>query len=271
MSNHKGRGDLQEEEHRHDSSAVAHGGTSGTTTANATPKKDTTSYKTSLRRLAERSAKRLAAKQIRLAKYQKLSTAFSRAKAAKSTSTNIRSPEFQEASILIVKEMGKISTIILRRLKTPIAWALVIVSFVLLLGTAMPIIQRACQPFCIIPGISGSALCSALDQNSAAPVNKIPQQAEIATMVNRQSEMFEQLLESATGGSALSLEMKKAEMATKDLVVLVRISNLSCKDDLAPALSQFASDARATGRGLQKLAAKVGGAVNKCVIFLDSN
>jgi hypothetical protein len=58
------------------------------------------------------------------------------------------------------------------------------------------------------------------------------------------------------------LEIKKAEMATTDLVTLVRVSDLKSRDMLADLLARFVDDAKKTGRGLQKLSSKVGGAVD---------
>jgi len=65
----------------------------------------------------------------------------------------------------------------------------------------------------------------------------------------------------------MSLEIKKVEMATSDLVTRIRISDLKAKDTLAESLGEFLKDARKVGRGLQKLASKVGGAVDKCVCY----
>jgi hypothetical protein len=56
-----------------------------------------------------------------------------------------------------------------------------------------------------------------------------------------------------------------AEMATKDLVALVRISDLKVKDTLAKSLEDFVFDTKKTGQGLQKLISKFGKAVGKCV------
>jgi hypothetical protein len=82
-------------------------------------------------------------------------------------------------------------------------------------------------------------------------------------MIDVQSAMFEQLLDEAVGGSSLALEIKKAEMATTDLIALVRVSKLSSRDVLAESLAEFVEDAKTTGRGLQKLNAKVRGAVDR--------
>lgn len=94
-------------------------------------------------------------------------------------------------------------------------------------------------------------------------VRHAPRWADYPGLVNVQSATFEQLLDESVGGSGLSLEMKKAEMATSDLVTLVRVSELKTKDVLAETLAEFVGDAKRAGRGLQKLSSKVAGAVDK--------
>ena len=74
---------------------------------------------------------------------------------------------------------------------------------------------------------------------------------------------FEPLLDGAIGGPALGLEIKKAEMATKDLITLVKYSQLKSRDLLAESLFNFVQDAKKTGKGLQKLTSKVNGAVDQ--------
>jgi len=64
-------------------------------------------------------------------------------------------------------------------------------------------------------------------------------------------------------GSALSLQVKHAEMATTDLVTLVRINDLKAKNTLATSLLDFVDDAKKTGKGLQRLSSNVGGAVDR--------
>ena len=82
-------------------------------------------------------------------------------------------------------------------------------------------------------------------------------------MVALQSKTFQQLMDESIGGSALSLEVKKAEMAITDIVSYVRLSKLKAKDTLVSSLLQFRLDAKKTGRGLQKLSSKIGGTVDK--------
>lgn len=148
----------------------------------------------------------------------------------------------------------------LRYLHQPFALFL---SFYVLTFMAGHISQRIFQdlsesPICIIPGISSLSLCRLW--KPPAPSPKSP---DYSTLMNMQSKSFDHLLQELAGGSGLSLQIKKAEMATSDLVTRVRLSKLNARDSIARALSKFVSQAKKTGRGLQRLTAKVGGSVDK--------
>jgi hypothetical protein len=120
------------------------------------------------------------------------------------------------------------------------------------------------QPFCVIPGFSISSMCR-VDSDLKSTPKFIPQWADYPKLVEVQSKTFEELLEESAGGPALSLEIKKAQMATSDLVTRVRISDLKAKDTLVTSLGEFLEDAKKTGEGLHKLTSKVRGAVDRCV------
>ena len=125
------------------------------------------------------------------------------------------------------------------------------------------IFRVAFAPLCILPYISSSAFCVVPNiRHPDGKGNHTPRWADYPKMVDVQSATFEQLLDQSVGGSGLSLEIKKAEMATTDLVTLVRVSSLKSRDMLADSLADFVDDAKKTGRGLQKLSSKVGGAVD---------
>ncbi|KAH8831631.1 hypothetical protein DL96DRAFT_1778824 [Flagelloscypha sp. PMI_526] len=53
----------------------------------------------------------------------------------------------------------------------------------------------------------------------------------------------------AVGGSGVSLEIKRGEMAAADLASLVQFSDLTSKTLLATSLREFVHDAKSTGRG----------------------
>ena len=124
-----------------------------------------------------------------------------------------------------------------------------------------PTLWGAVSPVCYLPLISSSDLCQAW--RDTLPGKQAPRWADYPKMVDIQSKTFEQLMDESIGGSALSLEVKKAEMAITDLVSFVRHSKLKAKDTLASSLIQFVLDAKKTGRGLQKLSSKIGGTVDK--------
>jgi hypothetical protein len=97
----------------------------------------------------------------------------------------------------------------------------------------------------------------------ATPNTSHPRWADYPKLMEAQSSTFEQLLDRSAGGSGLSLDIKKAEMATRDLTTLVRFSELKSRDSLSRSLEQFTSNAKDTGRGLQKLSSKISGTVDQ--------
>lgn len=133
--------------------------------------------------------------------------------------------------------------------------------FVALLSVCMGYIafyvQKALLPFCFLPFVNRSTMCAVLLLPPTDTTNSWEK------LVQVQTKTFDELLEETAGGSSLSLEVKKAEMATADLVTLIRHSDLKSRDMLAATLKGFVDDARKTGRGLQKMSAKVAGAVDK--------
>ena len=122
-----------------------------------------------------------------------------------------------------------------------------------------PTLWGAVSPVCYLPFISSSRLCRTWYDTS----KQAPRWADYPKMIDIQSKTFEQLMDDSVGGSALSLEVKRAEMAITDLVSFVRLSKLKAKDTLASSLTEFVQDAKKTGRGLQKLSSKIGGAVDR--------
>lgn len=122
-------------------------------------------------------------------------------------------------------------------------------------------LQQAFMPFCRIPGVPHIMPFCAIP--IAQDGINIPLRADYPQLVQVQSATFEQLLENNVGGSGLSLEIKKAEMATNDLETVIRASDLTSRDLLAENLERFSRDARKVGRGLQRLGSKLGGSVDR--------
>lgn len=186
-----------------------------------------------------------------------------------------RRPEYQDAILNGIRSACRhtftyimsLGEIFFRCIRFPLAYIMVALAIFMaigfMIGYASQTLSRAIQPACIIPGISRLSLCNPSGPAAATHRNTTPKWADYSTLMNIQSKSFEQLLDESAGGSGLSLEIKKAEMATTDLMARVRVSDLNARESLARSLSEFVLDAKKTGRGLQKLTSKVGGAVDK--------
>ncbi|KDQ19132.1 hypothetical protein BOTBODRAFT_103313 [Botryobasidium botryosum FD-172 SS1] len=118
------------------------------------------------------------------------------------------------------------------------------------------LLQSVLVPICTLPVLSTALpFCPAVHSwKNASIAPDYPKLLELQSG-------FENLLESSSG-TALALDIKKAEIALKDLNTMVKISHLVCKDALAEKLDEFVGEARDVGRGLQRLGSRVGGAVD---------
>ena len=112
-------------------------------------------------------------------------------------------------------------------------------------------------PVCKAPIISSSSLCR------PSPTLNVPQRADFPRLVEIQNNNFDQLLDSTAGGKALSLDIKNAEIATRDLVTLVKVSDLKSRELIASSLNEFIDKAKKAGRGLLRLNSKINSAVDQ--------
>ncbi|PPQ90805.1 hypothetical protein CVT25_012126 [Psilocybe cyanescens] len=156
----------------------------------------------------------------------------------------------------------------IRLLRKPLALLLFFYIFSFIVGRIASTLRVAFSPICFIPGISSSPFCRPFD--TAVPVvKKEVKWADFSKLMDVQSKTFGQLLSESVGGPALSLELQSAQMATKDLSILVKHSNLQAKDTLAAILTDIVSDAKITADQLGKLTAKVGGSVDNIMAAND--
>ena len=122
------------------------------------------------------------------------------------------------------------------------------------------------KPVCdvsIIPTFCGD-LSQSLGAGQARPIStEIILKPDFPALEKIQSVSLGDLMTSSIEGSHLSLDIKLAQMATSDLIALVKISKLTTRNAIADALETFVEDAKATSRSLQKLNAKVNGAVDQ--------
>lgn len=158
----------------------------------------------------------------------------------------------------------------LKILRIPIAIMFTLWLTVLLMGFISGRISAALQPVCRVPGFGSLPFCSYNLPPSTTPSPKSPPQwADYPKLVDVQSATFEQLLDDNAGTSALALDIKKAQLATSDLLTVVRVSEIPSRDTLADTLKEFVEDAKTTGRGLQKLSSKISGAVDHVMAVND--
>ncbi|KAF8840183.1 hypothetical protein BDN67DRAFT_990474 [Paxillus ammoniavirescens] len=139
-------------------------------------------------------------------------------------------------------------------MRKPLSWFLFVWIFAWVVSRMTNTFRTAFSPLCIVPGISRSTLCI-----PAQP----PVTVNFPELLNIQGSTFEQLLGESAANSELSVGVLKAEMATRDLSLLVRFSDLNSKDSIANTLDTVALDAKKTGRGLSKLNAKVVGGIDQ--------
>ncbi|KAK0204948.1 hypothetical protein DFS33DRAFT_1260048 [Desarmillaria ectypa] len=151
-----------------------------------------------------------------------------------------------------------------RFLRGPLSFLVFLWVLAFLFGKISGVLQAALQPFCIIPGISHSLLCV-----SHPPHTRSPKQADFSALVEVQSATFEQLLDGSVDGSMLSLDLRKAEMATSNLAALVRVSQLRSRERLTDALSNFIGTAKEAAIGLQRFSTHVQYTVDRIVAVND--
>ena len=106
-------------------------------------------------------------------------------------------------------------------------------------------------------------LLSALDACAPSPPPLPAVRVDYPSFVAVQQHALDEFLGYSDNGSELAVNLKHAELAVRDLIVLVKASDLSVKDALADALMEFVIDAKSAGRGLQLLSAKINGAIDK--------
>ena len=156
--------------------------------------------------------------------------------------------------------------------KYPISNILAIMVCAYALAIMLRPVKSALAPMCSIPLISLLCPAGALDGPSRAPnPQHTPVWADFPSLMKVENKTFESLIDETLEGAGLALEIKKAEMATSDLVTLVGVSNMDSRKILQDALSAFEKDARKVSRGLTCFGSKVGGAVDKYVHLLPAS
>ncbi|KAF8071802.1 hypothetical protein FPV67DRAFT_1667261 [Lyophyllum atratum] len=172
-----------------------------------------------------------------------------------------------QGATFTLKYFFDIFSMAIRLLRRPLGVLVFFWLLALILGRISDTLHGAFRPLCYLPGLYGSRFCEPSVQ--VAGNLKSPRWADYPKFIDVQSTTFEHLLDESVGGSGLSLEIKKAELATTDLVTLIRISDLKSRDTLSDTLGEFVEDAKKAGRDLQRLSSKIGGAVDNIMAVND--
>ena len=162
-----------------------------------------------------------------------------------------------------VRYFGSVFTHAFQLLKKPLGFLFFLYLLLHLLSWLVSSFRPVFEPVCWIPGIWSTPFCRPPPLVVENGTLKSPRRVDYPRLVEIQSASFEQLLDGAIGGPALNLDIKKAEMATRDLITLVKHSELKSRELLGQSLYAFVLDAKKAGKGLAKLTARINGAVDK--------
>ncbi|KAJ4312778.1 hypothetical protein N0V84_009755 [Fusarium piperis] len=125
-------------------------------------------------------------------------------------------------------------------------------------------ISASLSPLCRIPGLSmfGLPFCPSLDTIVTPEAGTPP--VEFDELMRVQSK-FEQVLEKSADGVSLPFEMKRSEMAIRDLRTLIRYSDLPRREELVHEFDGYIDIARQSATDLQKFNTHVGSSVDAII------
>lgn len=151
---------------------------------------------------------------------------------------------------------------LLLALLTTISLALFVISYTLdtLAGVAI-------LDVCKWPLASQVFSCTSPQTDTSVNVAQVPltpvEHTDFPKLIELQHRAFDELLGYSHTGSDLAANLKHAELAVQDLIVLVRASKLTIKEELAQALMDFVVDAKSAARGLAALSTRISGTVDE--------
>ncbi|KAF8263573.1 hypothetical protein EI94DRAFT_1740560 [Lactarius quietus] len=148
---------------------------------------------------------------------------------------------------------------VFRVLKIPISLIIATISCIYIISLVSGVIRTALAPICSVPIISPACPAFVFTKPNG------PQEPDFPGLLTIECTNLESLLEETVKGPRLALKMKQVEMETRDLVALVRTSDLSSREVLADSLRMFVEDARKVSRGLTRFSSRVGVAVDNII------
>lgn len=118
----------------------------------------------------------------------------------------------------------------------------------------------ALSPVCNIPGLTqvlDLPFCTTAPDGTARPL-------EFDSVISVEAA-FEQVYEKSASGVSLPIEMKRSEIAVRDLRTMVKFSNLQGKEDLLGQFTEFINAAGKASDDLQAFNVHVGAAVDSVI------
>lgn len=97
--------------------------------------------------------------------------------------------------------------------------------------------------------------------------NYIPSVPDFTHFVKLQESLYDGMLASSNADSISALELKKVELATRDLQAMVKYSNLLSHDLLEAKLGDYISRSRKFGRDIQSLQAQTKGVIDNLITY----
>lgn len=85
--------------------------------------------------------------------------------------------------------------------------------------------------------------------------------------VKLQESLYDGMLSQANADSISALELKKVELATRDLQVMIKYSNLLSHDLLEAKLGEYITKSRRFGRDIQSLQAQTKGVIDNLITY----
>ncbi|KAL8393555.1 hypothetical protein RB595_003338 [Gaeumannomyces hyphopodioides] len=157
-----------------------------------------------------------------------------------------------------------------RYLQKPLAVVLAIYLFfgglIIAQNMATKSIMTSLSPICRIPGMSWLDLpfCPNIIPRGPGKDGSGGFPLEFEGLMNIQ-DRFEEVLEKSAQGADLPMEMRRTEMAVRDLRTMVRYSHLQSKDELLLEFDGFIGAAGATCSDLTRFNTRVGSAIDSVI------
>ncbi|KZT60989.1 hypothetical protein CALCODRAFT_448139 [Calocera cornea HHB12733] len=149
--------------------------------------------------------------------------------------------------------------------KKPLSLLLIVyVLYLVVLRSLDTVVPAVLAPICRMPLMPHfMPIC-----NDILSSDKLPPRPDFPNLMDLQNK-FENILEDSASSTTVALELKKSEMAIRDLTNLVKVSDLVAKDRLSILLDAFIGSAKIAGRELQRLGSRVGGTVDNILAMDD--